>query len=309
MPARYPHLWSPRLTDGAAAGHPEAMELHRWLTERGGIAHRADAAARGFTPDRVRAAIRRGAVRRIRAQWIALPSAPADLVAAAAASARLTCVSLARRRGWWVPDGATSQLHLQVGPNAHKHHDDAVLHWAAPLVDRGPRKLTASVEDALAHVALCFEREDALSIWESAVRVEPLDLESLRAVQWPNRAAREIAGTLRGLSDSGIETLFVVRLSSWGVPLRQQVILAGHPVDVVLGSHLVVQIDGFAHHSSAAERGRDVAHDAELRLRGYTVLRFTYAQIVHGWDRVEATIAAAIARGLHLAPASRARRA
>ena len=285
------------------------MELLDWLTERGGIAHRADAAARGYTADRVRASIRAGAVRRIRARWIALPDAPADLTAAAAASARLTCISLARRREWWVPDGARSRLHLQVGPNAHKHHDDAILHWAAPLVDRGPRTLTASVEDALAHIALCFEREDALSIWDSAIRVEALDLESLRAVRWPNSASRELAGTVRGLSDSGIETLFVVRLSSWGIPLRQQVVLAGHPVDVVLGSHLVVQIDGFAHHSSSADRGRDVAHDAELRLRGYTVFRFTYAQIVHGWDRVEAIITAAVARGLHLAPVSRARRA
>ncbi|WP_350352943.1 DUF559 domain-containing protein [Microbacterium sp. A8/3-1] len=285
------------------------MELTEWVASRGGIAHRADAAARGFSPDRVRAAIRAGAVRRIRARWIALPDAPADLTAAATASARLTCISLARHRSWWVPDGAASRLHLQVGPNAHKHPDDAVLHWATPLVDRGPRALTASVEDALAHIARCFDHEDALSIWDSAIRVESLDLESLRAVRWPSSASRELAGTVRGLSDSGIETLFVVRLSSWGIPLRQQIVLARHPVDVVLGTHLVVQIDGFAHHSSAAERGRDVAHDAELRLRGYTVLRFTYAQIVHGWDRVEATISAAIARGLHLAPASRARRA
>lgn len=285
------------------------MKLLEWLQARGGIAHRADAAAHGFAPEHVRAAIRTGAVRRIRARWIALPTAPVDLRAAAAASARLTCISLARRLGWWIPDGASSQLHLQVGPNAHKHHDEAVLHWSAPLVDRGARALTASVEDSLAHIALCFAREDALAIWESAIRVESLDLESVRAVRWPNHASRELAGTVEGKSDSGIETLFVVRLSSWGVPLRQQVRLAGHLVDVVIGSHLIVQIDGFAHHSSAADRGRDVAHDAELRLRGYTVFRFTYAHIVHEWDRVEATVAAAIARGLHLPPASRARRA
>jgi very-short-patch-repair endonuclease len=165
------------------------------------------------------------------------------------------------------------------------------------------------VEDALAHVALCFVREHALSVWESAIRVESLDHESLRAVRWPSGASRELAVTVEGKSDSGIETLFVVRVRPWGVPLRQQVILAGRPVEVVVGSHLVVQIDGFAHHSSPADRGRDVAHDAELRLRGYTVFRFTYAQIVHGWDQVEATVAAAIARGLHLAPVERRRRA
>lgn len=281
------------------------MTLVEWLTNRGGIAHRADAAAHGFSPHRVRAAIRSGLVARIRAQWIALADAPVDLTAAASASARLTCISLARRRGWWIPDGAASDLHLQVGPNGHRHHSSAVLHWGIPLVDRGPRTLTASLEDALAHVVACFSTDEAMSIWESAVRVDALDIESLRAVRWPNAAVRDIADSVNGLSDSGIETLFVVRLSSWGVPLRQQVRLARRPVDVVIGSHLVIQIDGFAHHSSSAERTRDVAHDAELRLRGYTVLRFTYAQIVHDWERVEQTIAAAIARGLHLPPNSR----
>lgn len=284
------------------------MRLHAWLRDHGGIAHRADASAHGFSPDHVRAAIRAGHVLRIRARWIALPDAPTDLVAAAAAAARLTCISLARRRGWWIPEGISSELHLQVGPNAHRHRDDAVFHWGAPLVDRGQRTLTAAIEDALAHIAECFTHEQARTLWESAVRSESLDIEALRAVRWPNVASRDLSTIVEGRSDSGIETIFVVRLSSWGVPLRQQVHLAGHRVDVVIGSHLVVQIDGFAHHSSAAARQRDVSHDAELRLRGYTVLRFTYGQIMHDWDAVERTISRAIAGGLHLSPAGRARR-
>ena len=39
----------------------------------------------------------------------------------------------------------------------------------------------------------------------------------------------------------------------------------------------------------------------ELSLRGYTVLRFTYAQVVHDWPAVERAIARAIAAGAHLA--------
>ncbi|MBC6495538.1 MULTISPECIES: endonuclease domain-containing protein [unclassified Microbacterium] len=281
------------------------MDLREWLTARGGIAHRSDAAEHGFAPRQVRGAIRSGAVRRLRAQWVALASAPDDLVAAAAASARLTCVSLARRRGWWVPDRAPGGLHLQVGPNAHRHRDDATLHWGAPLVDCGPRRLTASVEDALAHIAGCCLHEDARVIWESAVRIERLDVEALRLVEWREPRSRALAEEVIGLSDSGLETMVVVRLSGWGVPLRQQVRLAGRRVDIVIGSHLVVQIDGYAHHSSSAQRGSDVAHDAELRLRGYTVLRLSYAQIVHGWEDVERTLQAAIARGLHLPPRRR----
>ena len=137
-------------------------------------------------------------------------------------------------------------------------------------------------------------------IWESAIRMERLDIEALRLVQWREPRSRVLAEEVVGLSDSGLETIVVVRLSGWGVPLRQQVQLAGHRVDIVIGSHLVVQIDGYAHHSSSAQRGSDVAHDAELRLRGYTVLRFSYAQIVHDWEDVERTLQAAIARGLHL---------
>lgn len=281
------------------------MNLTSWLSARQGIGHRKDAADDGHAPSRVRAAIRSGAVRRLSAQWIALADAPVDLAAAASASARLTCVSLARHRGWWIPDDVDARLHLQIAPNGHRHHAAAVAHWSAPIVDRGPRALTASPEDALAHIASCLSREPALTIWESAVRTERLDLEYLRRIRWPTPIARDLATTVTGASDSGIETQFVVRLSAWGVPLRQQVRLAGRRVDVVIGSHLVVQLDGFAYHSSAADRGRDAAHDAELRLRGYTVLRFTYAQIVHGWDDVERTVASAIARGLHLPPESR----
>ena len=142
-------------------------------------------------------------------------------------------------------------------------------------------------------------------IWESAVRIERLDVEALRLVEWREPRSRALADEVIGLSDSGLETMVVVRLSGWGVPLRQQVRLAGRRVDIVIGSHLVVQIDGYAHHSSSAQRGSDVAHDAELRLRGYTVLRLSYAQIVHGWEDVERTLQAAIARGLHLPPRQR----
>jgi very-short-patch-repair endonuclease len=70
---------------------------------------------------------------------------------------------------------------------------------------------------------------------------------------------------------------------------------------VLVGERLVIQLDGFAHHLSAAQRGRDIAHDAELRLRGSTVLRFGYAQVIYDWPTVERTVARAVAAGLHLA--------
>lgn len=187
------------------SGHdPVGMDLKTWVTTRGGIVHREDARERGYPPSLIRAAIRGGEVERIRAKWISTAAAPQDLRTSAAASARLTCISLARRREWWIPEKAPAGAHLHVGTNAHRHAGDAVLHWSEPLVDVGPRALVASIEDALAHVARCFDFEDAMTIWESAMRRESLDVASLRAVRWRDRASRELAHAVRGMSDSGL---------------------------------------------------------------------------------------------------------
>ena len=79
------------------------MELRDWVRRQGGVAHRAQAAEHGYPPTRVRAEIARGTVLRLRSTWIGVTDAPADLLAAAGAGGRLTCLSLARHRGWWIP--------------------------------------------------------------------------------------------------------------------------------------------------------------------------------------------------------------
>ncbi|MEU1972217.1 DUF559 domain-containing protein [Microbacterium sp. NPDC019599] len=173
------------------------------------------------------------------------------------------------------------------------------MHWRVPVAPAPTRQLVDSIENALSHIAGCLTEESALLVWESAVRLERLSVDALRRVAWTSVAARNCAHSVNGLSDSGLETLAVVRLTPWGIPIRQQILIAGHRVDLLIGERLVVQIDGFAHHSTSAQRTRDTAHDAELALRGYTVLRFTYAQVVHDWPAVERVIARAIASGAH----------
>ena len=278
------------------------MDLSTWLRARGGIGHRADAVDAGFTVSGIRTAIGRGSVQRIRARWIALPEAPADLVEAARAGGQLTCVSLARRRGWWVPPDTAEHLHVHLPPHAASPQNDVITHWSAPLGPPRPRRILASIDDALAHAARCFPVDHAVAIWESAARVENRSIDSLRQVRWRDAVARHCADQLRPGTDSSLETIFRVRLNPWGVRVRMQVHLAGHTVDFLIGTHLVIQVDGWSFHSSSADRTRDIRHDAELRLRGYTVLRFSYEQVVTRWWEVEAVIADAIARGLHRAP-------
>ena len=279
-------------------------DLGRWLTERGGIAHRDDALSAGFSVSAVRAFVRDGHATSIRRAWLATDAAPGDLRGAAEAGGRVSCTSLARRRVWWVPESIGPSLHLHVLPGSASprvpDNSPATLHWTRPIAPVG-RSLEATVEDALQHIAVCVERDAAMVLWESAARVEALAAETLRAVAWTARAARELAESVTGLSDSCLETLVVMPLRRWGLQVYQQVKLAGRFVDVLVGECLVLQIDGFEFHSSSAQRTRDIAHDAELRLRGYTVLRLSYAQIVHDWPAVERMIRGALAAGLHRA--------
>lgn len=78
-------------------------------------------------------------------------------------------------------------------------------------------------------------------------------------------------------------------------------VLDGRRVDFLIGERLVVQLDGFAHHSTAHERRRDIEADARLALFGFTVLRFDWKQVIHEWSSVERTVLTAVAQGLHRA--------
>ncbi|MFT4214654.1 MAG: DUF559 domain-containing protein [Microbacterium sp.] len=279
-------------------------DLDAWLRSRSGIAHRDELLRNGFSERMLRDVVRRGRARRIRRVWLVLPDADRDLVAAAQAGGAVSCVTLARRRGWWMPEGIGAEPHIHLrphaGPACMPEGWDGIVHWTKPLAGAGPA-LEATVPDALAHIAVCQPRDTALVLWESAAKVEKIAPETLRGIGWNSSAAHELAASVVGLSDSGLETLLVLPLRRWGLRVRQQVVLAGRPVDLLVGERLVIQVDGYEFHSSAKQRASDVAHDAELRLRGYTVIRLSYHQIVRAWPATERMLRTTVARGLHLA--------
>ena len=125
--------------------------------------------------------------------------------------------------------------------------------------------------------------------------VQRVDADILARVRWNCPAARELASAASKLSDSGLESEFVQLMRGAGVAVRQQVWIDGHPVDGLIGERLIVQLDGFAHHQ-AADRRRDLRADARLALRGYTVLRFDYQQVLFNAPYVIDTVQTAIAQ-------------
>ncbi|WP_439278495.1 endonuclease domain-containing protein [Microbacterium sp. A93] len=155
--------------------------------------------------------------------------------------------------------------------------------------------------NVLFHVARCQPRADALAIWESALNKKLINIDILKAVAWHSDAANSLAALASALSDSGLETHFVELMRAVGVNVRQQVWIDGHPVDALIGDRLIVQLDGFAFHSNAGDRRRDIAADVRLRLLGFTVLRFDYQQVLFQPKWVQESIRIAMAQGLHLA--------
>ncbi|MFK4788887.1 endonuclease domain-containing protein [Microbacterium sp. ZW T5_56] len=278
------------------------MNLLTWLQQQGGIAHRKQAWDAGFDARHIRPAVAAHEVTTIGRNWIASHQVDADLVAAAQVNGRVACVTAAASRGWWMPDSIPRGRHLHVSPHSSPAATSDHLHRNRPLVAVPRGALIESVEDSLQHIATCCDPESALIIWESACRTEKLSAASLRLVVWASPAARRLAEEVTGLADSGLETILARGLAPLNCRIRPQVLVADHRVDALLGDWLVLQVDGHEFHSSSATRTRDVRHDAELALRGYTVLRFTYAQVIHDWAAVYRTVARAVAQRRHARP-------
>ncbi|QYM65420.1 type IV toxin-antitoxin system AbiEi family antitoxin domain-containing protein [Microbacterium sp. Se5.02b] len=250
----------------------------------------------GITRDAVMRGIARGELIRVRRGWVSTPEADPMLVAAARAGVMVSCITQAQRLGLWVIDDG--RTHVAARPHAGRVHVQAHVHWERPVVPREPALLEDPIENVLGIVARCQPRDAALAVWNSALRAGLVDLQLLRSLPLPLRA-RELLDEATPFADSGLESIVVPRLRWLQLPLRRQVWILGHRVDLLIGDRLVLQIDG-GHHVGP-QRSEDIDHDARLMLRGYHVIRVGYEQVMNHWPQVQELIMRAVAQGLHRA--------
>jgi very-short-patch-repair endonuclease len=260
----------------AAAEHAANRAMRSFVSRHGGVVRTRALVAAGWSRGRVDRALRAAALVRVRSGWVCLPDADPQLVDAARAGVVLSCVTQARRLGLWVLGGEGG---LHVAAPAHSGRVGSGfdrVHWSRPVVPRHPDALADPVENVLAMVSTCQPFETALAVWESALNKGLADRQVLGRLDLPT-AARRILERAEPYADSGLETLAIPRLRWLRVPLRRQIWIAGHRVDLLIGERLVLQIDG-GHHVGA-QRESDIAHDAALMLMGYHVIRVGYAQV------------------------------
>ncbi|TFD75602.1 DUF559 domain-containing protein [Cryobacterium fucosi] len=279
------------------------------LTTLQGVAQRRELIARGATGRQLSIAVNQGHVFRPRKGWYALPGTPSDLVRAVRIGGRLACVSAARHYGWAVQE--RPGLHVCLAPNAARLRTPLdprermsapaphgiTLHWADRVPSEPLTRLVTSPRETVLQIALCQSAELAVAAFDSFLHLDPdgsteLDLWLL---DLPETILAELQDCT-ALCHSFLESIGRVRLAHAGIRGRHQVRIAGvGRVDLLLQGWLVVEWDGLEHHDNGPAHDEDCRRDAELAIRGFRSLRFSYALVMRNWPLVLAAIRAALA--------------
>lgn len=268
------------------------MDIRGILERHHGVARTRTILASGSSAKELTQAWDDGIVDRVRKGVYALDRR-ADVAVAAAHGGALGCITALRECGVWVMSDDT-RLHVAVGGNGRVHpHPDCtcVDHHDSPITVLG----RVDPERALLQAAVCLGDEAFFAAYESAWRLGLLTRDARRrlAERLP-RARRSLLALARGDADSGLESLFRLRIMKLGFLPRCQVQIDGvGRVDFLIG-RTIIELDGRVNHDGPSERHRDLRRDAAAAVLGYRVLRFDYHMVIDDWPAVERTVLAAV---------------
>jgi very-short-patch-repair endonuclease len=275
-----------------------------------GVVTAAQLAALGWSADVIAHRVAAGWLVRLhrgvyRVGPIASPYGPA--MAAVLACGRGACVSHRSAGVLWAvlpPQSALIEVIVQgrnarhrpgirVHRTARLHPDDVTRHEGVPVT---------SLARTLLDIATCTTARHLARVVEHAQIHHQLSDHSLneqfaRYPHHPGVAALEQATTPEPqLSRSEAERRLLELIREAGLPSPEtNVRVAGHEVDFLWrAQRLVVEVDGYAFHSTRAAFERDRRRDAGLQAAGFRVLRIT-------WRRLKdepLAVAAALGRAL-----------
>lgn len=246
--------------------------------------------------DASRAGARERRIRRVRRGLYADPQLPFEVVLAADHGGALSCASVLQLQGVWLLEPA-EHVHVWLGPHAHPvRHDgcECTVHWGPGA----PRYGMAGVPDALVQLLRCQGDEAFFCAYESAWNrrlLSSADRAHVKAsIPADARLMVDLAGPDAG---SGLESLTRLRLHPFGLQVQSQANILGIEfVDLLIEDAVIVEVDGRRNHETPERRHNDLRRDAMASELGLETLRFDYAQVVHTWEQVQASVLAAVAR-------------
>jgi very-short-patch-repair endonuclease len=273
------------------------MDVMEALAACGGAARRPALARLGVDDAALRRASRANIDQPARGVY-ALPSADPAHVALILRRQLLTCITAAPSYGLWV---------LEPSGPAHVYHrrgevfDGEVPHSGLLLPPNSTRPV-AALADVLIHALRCLPFRESLIMVECAVGRGDMAVEFLRQ-KLPGRRngrARAVLQWVDRGAESMLETLARTCFRQAGITVESQVYIDGVGyVDLLLEGWLVVELDG-RHHGDWRQVKKDQRRNNRSVVEGYTVLRYYYADVVHGPEQMLAEVLAVLAgrRGL-----------
>ena len=140
-----------------------------------------------------------------------------------------------------------------------------------------------SVPEALVHALGCLPAVDALVMVDSALRHEHATHADVRKrIVGPDSVRRRgLLELADGRAGSVIETVARLAIRSAGLPVQSQVYIPDvGRVDLVVDGWLVIEIDGYAHHSTREQFRNDRRRANLLAEKGLVLLRFSYEDVM-----------------------------
>lgn len=239
-----------------------------------------------------------GRLTRITRGWYAEAAHVSAAASAVGLGGRLTCVSALELEGVWLP--FRPRLHVRIAAWAPRARGVGVVSHRRADQPLGVDPVD-DLETAVFCALRCLAPLDALIVVDSVLDKRLLSANAISrlALTAPVPVRRALAFR-DGRSQSGTETIIRYHLVRRGYRVRPQYWIQGvGRVDLLVGDRLIIEADSTAFHTRddhhAADRRRDLAAHAQ----GYIVVRLTYAQVAHDWERTWLQLERLLRHDLH----------
>ena len=215
-----------------------------------------------------------------------------DQVRAFVYNACISCVSAAQM--YELPvlmEERPQKTHLSVSYNRGMHpsklrrFDDVCIHREQIMSDEERRTHVASIGTVLERVLVCMPLKVSLPMLDAARNRGLYDISTLTIPPTGSRLPhlKEALSLSSDRARSILETVARLQLIDMGLTPQVGVWIEGvGEVDMIILGFIIIEVDGWAFHSSKEQREKDLKRDRELLRRGYVVLRFTYDDVMNG---------------------------
>ena len=279
----------------------------RWAARQHGVVTARQLAAAGLTADAVRYRVKRGRLTRLH-RGVYLAALPAQFTAEMAAV--LACGAAAvlshhAAAGVWgirpLHPGpidvtlARGQARKRRGIRVHRAADLArTSHYGIPITTPARTLLDIAAEVTPGDLARAVEQAQVLRL---------VTFDALAHAPNGHRGGGALSQALAdghpaSMTRSEAEARLLALIRAAGLPApRTNTRVGGYEVDFLWPQQrLIVEVDGFAFHSTRRAFERDRLKDAVLQAAGHRVMRVTWRQIAGTAEAVIARLAAALAR-------------